>query len=183
MPRLYLVRHGRATGGWDVDSDPGLDAVGRRQADDLVERLGPLGPLPIFSSPLRRCQETAAALAAHWQVEVAIEPLVAEVPSPPGVPMAERVAWLRQAMAGTWTALGPRWTDYRDAVLDFIGSRTVDMVVVSHFIAINAVIGSCRGEDRLVVCSLDNTSVTIIETTASGLVLLEAGHEADTLIR
>ena len=28
MARLYLVRHGRATGGWDVDPDPGLDDVG-----------------------------------------------------------------------------------------------------------------------------------------------------------
>ena len=69
MALLYLVRHGRATGGWDVDTDPGLDALGRRQADGLVERLGPLGPLPVVSSPLRRCQETAAPLAVHWQVD------------------------------------------------------------------------------------------------------------------
>jgi broad specificity phosphatase PhoE len=183
MALLYLVRHGRATGGWDVDPDPALDALGRSQADGLVARLAPLGPLPVVTSPLRRCQETAAPLAAHWRVEAVIEPIVAEIPSPPGVPMDERVAWLRRAMAGTWTALRGRWTDYRDEVLAFVGSRTVDMVVVSHFVAINAVIGACRGEDRLVVCSLDNASVTIVETSPSGLVLLEAGHEADTLIR
>jgi broad specificity phosphatase PhoE len=59
----------------------------------------------------------------------------------------------------------------------------VDTVVVSHFIAINAVIGACTADDRLVIRSLDNTSVTIVETTPDGLVLLEAGHEADTLIR
>ena len=53
----------------------------------LVERLAPLGPLPVVTSPLRRCQQTAAPLAAHWQVEVVIEPMVAEIPSPPGVPM------------------------------------------------------------------------------------------------
>jgi broad specificity phosphatase PhoE len=183
MARLYLVRHGRATGGWDVDPDPGLDELGRQQADGLVERLAPLGPLPVVTSPLRRCQQTAAPLAAHWEVEVVIEPLVAEIPSPPGVPMDERVAWLRQAMAGTWTALGGPWTDYRDEVLAYMRSREVDTVVVSHFVAINAVIGACRGDDRLVVNSLDNASVTIVETSASGLVLLETGHEADTLIR
>ena len=186
MARLYLVRHGRATGGWDVDPDPGLDDLGRQQADGLVERLGPLGPLPVVTSPLRRCQQTAAPLAAHWQIEVVIEPMVAEIPSPPGVPMDERVAWLRQAMAGTWAALGGRWADYRDEVLAFMRARTgdmVDMVVVSHFVAINAVIGACRGDDRLVVNSLDNASVTIVDAGASGLVLLETGHEADTLIR
>ena len=183
MARLYLVRHGRATGGWDVDPDPGLDALGCLQADGLVGRLAPLGPLPVVTSPLRRCRETAAPLAARWQVEAVIEPIIAEIPSPAGVPMEERVAWLRQAMAGTWSELGARWTNYRDEVLAFMGSRTVDMVVVSHFIAINAVIGACRGDERLVVCSLDNASVTIVETAPSGLVLLEVGHEADTLIR
>jgi broad specificity phosphatase PhoE len=171
MARLYLVRHGRATGGWDVDPDPGLDELGRQQADGLIERLAPLGPLPVVTSPLRRCQQTAAPLAAHWEVEVVVEP------------KEERVAWLRQAMAGTWTALGAPWTDYRDGVLAYVRSREVDTVVVSHFVAINAVIGACRGEDGLVVCSLDNASITIVETSASGLVLLETGHEADTLIR
>ena len=63
MPRLHLVRHGRATGGWDVDPDPGLDPLGVEQADRLVERLAPLGPLPVVTSPLRRCRETAAPLA------------------------------------------------------------------------------------------------------------------------
>ena len=29
MARVHLVRHGRAAAGWDVDPDPGLDAVGR----------------------------------------------------------------------------------------------------------------------------------------------------------
>ena len=183
MARLYLVRHGRATGGWDVDPDPGLDELGRQQAHGLIERLSPFGRLPVVTSPLRRCQQTAAPLADHWQVEVVIEPRVAEIPSPPGVPMEERVAWLRQAMAGTWAALGGRWTDYRDGVLTSVRSLEVDTVVVSHFVAINAVIGACRGDDRLVVNSLDNASVTIVDASASGLVLLETGHEADTLIR
>ena len=44
-------------------------------------------------------------------------------------------------------------------------SRTVDMVVVSHFVAINAVMGA-RRDDRLVVNSLDNASITIAETSA-----------------
>ena len=70
-------------------------------------------------------------------------------------------------MAGTWAALGGRWTDYRDEVLAFMRLHAqVDMVVVSHFVAINAVIGACRGDDRLVVNSLDNASVTIVDDRA-----------------
>lgn len=139
--------------------------------------------MPIVASPLRRCRETAAPLAERWNVVPVIEPLVVEIPSPPGVPMGQRVAWLQAAMAGTWADLGGPWTRYRDAVLAFITTQPADAVVVSHFIAINAVIGACLGDDRLVIRRLDNTSVTIVDGAPHGLVLVEAGHEADTLIR
>jgi len=186
MALVRLVRHGRATGGWDVDPDPGLDDVGAAQAQRVAARLAPLGPQPIVCSPMRRCRETAAALAAAWDVVPVTEPIVSEIPSPPGVPVGERVVWLRAAMAGRWSDLGSRWSDYHRAVIDFVGqlaSADDDSVVVSHFIAINAVIGACVGDDRLVLRRLDNTSVTVVEDRGDGLVLVEAGAEADTLIR
>ncbi|MEY4230069.1 MAG: hypothetical protein RLZZ362_918, partial [Actinomycetota bacterium] len=45
MTRLYLVRHGRATAGWDVDPDPGIDELGRSQAAAVADRLAALGPM------------------------------------------------------------------------------------------------------------------------------------------
>jgi broad specificity phosphatase PhoE len=65
-----------------------------------------------------------------------------------------------------------------------VRSRTRPVVVFSHFIAINAVIGACLGDDRLVIDSLDNASVTVVEVSPGGDVhLLERGRQADTLIR
>ncbi len=186
MALVRFVRHGRATGGWDSDPDPGLDPVGMEQARRLVDRLGPIGPQPMMCSPLRRCRETAAPLAQAWDTEPLVQPIISEIPSPPGVPMGERVPWLRTAMAGRWSDLGGRWTEYRDTVVRFARELTAaddDVVVVSHFVAINAVIGACVGDDRVVVRSLDNTSVTVVDGGADGLVLVEAGAEADTLIR
>jgi broad specificity phosphatase PhoE len=183
MVRIHLVRHGRAAAGWDRDVDPPLDTVGEAQARSVAERLGPLGPLPIVTSPLRRCQETAAPLAERWDVAPTVETDVAEIPSPPGVAMEDRVAWLRQAMAGSWGELGARYTEFRDGALRYVAGCEQDTVIFSHFIAINAVLGSCLGDDRLVIRRLDNTSVTVVETDAGGLRLIEAGHEADTLIR
>lgn len=183
---VYLVRHGRASAGWDDDPDPGLDAVGRGQALALADRLGPMGaevPPGVVSSPLRRCQETAAPLARRWDVPVVTAPAVAEIPSPEGVAMGERVPWLRAAMAGSWTDLGSRYVDYRDAVVAAVAAQSPGTVVVSHFVAINAVIGACLGSDQVLLRSLDNTSVTVVERTGGGLRLVEAGHEADTLIR
>jgi broad specificity phosphatase PhoE len=141
------------------------------------------GRAAIVSSPLRRCRETAAPLAARWGVDVRVEPMVAEIPSPEGVPMGERVNWLRQAMAGRWADLGPRYVDFRDGVAAFLSGCRVPTVVVSHFVAINAAIGAATDDDRVLIRMLDNCSITVVDVVDGRLILVEGGHEADTLIR
>jgi broad specificity phosphatase PhoE len=187
MTRVYLVRHGRAAAGWDTDPDPGLDALGVQQAADMTALLAPLGPLAVVASPLRRCQETAAPLATAWGTLVRTEPAVAEIPSPEGVPMSARVEWLRAALDETWEALGPPYPAFRDSVIAAVCALPSDTVVCSHFVAINAVIGAAMGDDRLVIRSVDNCSITIVDVVRDGddvsLQLVEGGHEADTLIR
>jgi broad specificity phosphatase PhoE len=183
MTRLYLVRHGRAAAGWNTDADPGLDEIGQRQAIVVGDRLAHFGPIPMLTSPLRRCQETAIPLADAWAVTPTIEPAVAEIPSPEGVAMADRIEWLREAMRGTWSDLGARYLAYRDLVVSTLTAIDSDTVVFSHFVAINVAIGSAIGDDRLVVRSLDNCSVTVVDVVDSALQLVESGHEADTLIR
>jgi len=188
MPRLHLVRHGRAAAGWNVDPDPSLDDLGRSQAEAVATALQPFGPLPILSSPLRRCQETSHPLAAAWGVDVAIEPKVAEIPSPEGHSLETRIEWLRTAMAGTWSQVvssdGVRYADYRTNLLGALSSLPGDTVVFSHFIAINVVIGAANGDDRMVIASLDNCSVTTVITDGRGGFTIESiGREADTLIR
>jgi broad specificity phosphatase PhoE len=180
-----MVRHGRAAAGWDTDVDPGLDEVGREQASATAQRLAQLSQMALVSSPMKRCQETAGFLANLWdQAAVTVEPLVTEIPSPDGYELGERIEWLRAAMAGTWGELGPAYTDFRDDVVRYVAQRPTDTVIFSHFIAINAVIGSCLGDDRLVIDSLDNASVTVFETDGKGgLRLIERGNQADTLIR
>lgn len=180
-----MVRHGRAAAGWDTDVDPGLDETGREQAAATAQRLAQLSLMTLVSSPMKRCQETAGFLANLWNdASVVVEPLVTEIPSPAEYELGERVQWLRAAMAGTWGELGSVYTDFRDAVVRFVAQCPTDTVIFSHFIAINAVIGSCLGDDRLVIDSLDNASVTVFETDGEGgLRLIERGNQADTLIR
>ena len=52
MTTLRLVRHGRASAGWDRDPDPGLDSLGWEQARAVAARLAGFGPLPVLVSPL-----------------------------------------------------------------------------------------------------------------------------------
>ena len=188
MPKLHLVRHGRAAAGWNVDPDPALDDLGTSQAHSVAEKLFDLGPLCIVSSPLRRCRETSQPLAKRWGVDAIVEPRVAEIPSPEGHTLDTRIDWLRAAMAGTWSQLissdGRRYSDFRANLLTSLSGLSQDTVVFSHFIAINVVIGAATRDDRLVIASLDNCSVTTVTSDGRGCFSIDTvGSEADTLIR
>jgi broad specificity phosphatase PhoE len=188
MTRLLLVRHGRAAAGWNVDPDPALDELGRSQALGVATALTSRGPLHVVSSPLLRCQQTAFPLATAWGSDVRIEPRVGEIPSPEGYSLENRVDWLREAMAGTWSQVaersGAHYLDYTRDMVQAAREFTADTVIFSHFIAINVLIGAATGSDKVVIASLDNCSVTTIDVAPDGtLTLVETGTEADTLIR
>ena len=181
MARLHLVRHGRAAAGWDADPDPGLDDLGRAQAEATAARLAPLGPLPIVCSPLRRTRETAEPLAVAWGIEPVVEPRVAEIPSPTD-DLFERGAWLQAALAGTWADLGGPYLAWRDDLLRTLAELRSETVVVTHFVAINVALGAALGDDRLVVRPVDNASVTVVEVEGPTVRLLDAGEEASTQV-
>lgn len=97
--------------------------------------------------------------------------------------MAERVAWLRTAVAGSWSELDDRYRAFRDGVVRRVAACARDTVIVSHFVAINAVIGACLDHDRLLIRHLANASVTAIDVVDGQLTLVHAGEEdARTLI-
>lgn len=179
MTRLHLVRHGRAAAGWDADPDPGLDEVGREQAEAVARRLAPLGPLPIVCSPLRRTRETAEPLAAAWATTPRYDPSVGEIPSPTD-DLVERGAWLQRALAGTWSDLGPSYLAWRDGLLAALAALTDESVVVTHFVAINVVLGAALADDRLVVRSVANTSITVVTVDDGRVRVLEEPDEART---
>ena len=54
-----------------------------------------------------------------------------------------------------------------------VAALPADTVVFSHFVAINAVIGAALGDDRLVIRSLDNCSVTVVDVSTVGYSLLK----------
>ena len=179
---LLLVRHGKAAAGWGDDPDPGLDDEGRAQAEAVAERLANVGPLPIVVSPLRRTLETAAPLAARWGVEPRVDPAVGEIRSPTD-DVAERSAWLRQAMAGTWADLGEEQAAWRRSVVDALLALEGDAVVVTHFVAINAAVGHALGDDRVVCFTPGNGSVTMLRVSKGALHVLSFGDQAVTEVR
>ena len=181
MARLYLVRHGRASGGFDV-ADPGLDEIGRDQAATVAKKLEGLGPLCVLTSPLRRARETALPLTRAWRCEPAVEAAIAEIPTPAGLGVETRVPWLRRFMMGTWRDADAPLAAWRERVLSTLRARREDAVLVTHFVAINVGVGHALKDDRVVVFSPDNCSVTVLETDGVELRLIERGVEATTKV-
>lgn len=183
MPRLHLVRHGRATGGYGADVDPGLDELGAAQAAAMAEAIGPLGPLPIIASPLRRARETAFALEQRWGTMAVVQPCIGEIPAPVD-DLAERHAWLQQAMGSTYTELGPRYRSWRTMVTAFLLHLHDDAVVVTHFVAINAVLGVALGDDRVMSSAVGNGSVTTLDHDHDRFEVVEIGTaDASTVVQ
>ena len=183
MPTIVMVRHGRAAAGFGSHRDPGLDDVGREQAEataeDLVARFEE--PVPIYSSPLMRAQETAAALARRWGSEVILEPRVAEIPSPTE-DLRERARWLQGVMAGKWTDLPEELIRWRQEMIDCVLGFETDAVVFCHFIAINVAVGAATQAEELIVFRPNNGSVTDVWTDGGRLELITKGTEAETRV-
>ena len=183
MPTIVMVRHGRAAAGFGSHRNPGLDDVGRAQAEataeELVRRFEE--PVPIYSSPLMRAQETAAALARRWESEVILEPRVAEIPSPTE-DLRERATWLQGVMAGKWTDLPEELIRWRQEMIDCVLGFETDAVVFCHFIAINVVVGAAMGKEELIVFRPDNGSVTEARTKSGSLNSIALGTEARTRV-
>src|SRR5579872_2572377 len=85
VAELFLIRHADAIPEADeiipsgIYDDLPLSRVGRGQAQALAERLKVLSFHAAYSSPLRRCQETAAPLLEHLRLSLTIVPGIKEV--------------------------------------------------------------------------------------------------------
>ena len=189
MPKLYLVRHARPAASWGEETDPGLDPTGEQQAEAAARALAEkLDRVPIYTSPLRRCRETAHPLENLWRRSAEVLEPVAELPSPP-LDLPARQEWLRQVMRLTWRELNdlgpegsPDYLAWRQTLLDSLARIPHDSVVFSHFIAINVAVAAATGREDVVCFRPDHASITCVEAENRGLRLIELGRHADTTV-
>ena len=175
---IYLVRHGEAAAGWGDHPDPGLSALGKAQAERVGQVLHARGATSLISSPMQRCQETAAPFSRLCGLTPRIVPAVSEIMTPEGV--ADRVAWLRDLMGGQWPDNMVPWcAGAHDAVSELPDAS----VVFSHFVAINAIVGQITGQSDVLVFKPGHCSITILGRDKRGNLTLESlGDEAATKV-
>ena len=177
---IYLIRHGEAAAGWGYHPDPGLSALGAKQAQAVAAQLNAATITNIISSPMQRCRETAAPLSDLLSLTPAIAPQVSEIGTPPDI--GDRVTWLRGLMAGTWTEAGAPFVDWRARMGAFVDALPARTAVFSHFVAINALCGLLEQDDRVTVFRPGHCSVTRLERRDGRLRVAEYGSEAATRV-
>ena len=177
---IYFVRHGEAEAGWGTAPDPGLSALGLKQAEAVAAELGKQSVSQIIASPMRRCQETSRPFASTSRLHVATDPAVSEIPTPEG--LSDRVEWLRGFMAGSWDAAPSVVADWRSDLISRLATIENDTVVFSHFIAINTIVGHLEGSDLVPSFRPGHCSVTVLKREGNKLSVDRRGSEAATKV-
>ncbi|WP_129768758.1 bifunctional RNase H/acid phosphatase [Streptomyces sp. L-9-10] len=188
---FVLLRHGETaltpekrfsgSGG----SDPELSAAGRRQAEAVAASLAARGTIQeIVSSPLRRCRETAGAVASRLGLEVTVEEGLRETDfgAWEGLTFAEvreryaddLSAWLASpdvAPTGggeSFAAVGRRVAAVRDVLLERYRGRTV--LVVTHVTPVKTLVRLALGAppESLFRMELSAASLSAVAYYADG---------------
>ena len=205
---LFIIRHADAIPEEDeiipsgIYDDLPLSRTGRKQAQALAERLGSLSFDAIYSSPLRRCLETAAPLAERLGMAPIIVEGLKEIKLGNVRPLPED----GQDLAALTKALQERQLDivriagetgHWDAIADSEQSiafrrrvvQTLDEIVGKHIGqrilafthggVINAYIAEVLGLKKDFFFPAANTSITIVRASLKHrvlYVLYDIGH-------
>lgn len=197
---LFLVRHADAIPEADeiipsgVYDDLPLSRVGREQARALAERLKSLSFHAVYSSPLRRCQETAAPLLEHLHMTPTIVPDLKEIrlgiayPLPTDISdLAALTRALQQRQAeivrlaggvGNWDAV-PNSEPSRAfrqrvvAAIDTIARQHTGerVLLFAHGGVINAYIAEVLGLEKDFFFPAANTSISVVRANGRQRVL------------
>ena len=180
---IFLVRHGEAAASWGQDPDPGLSTLGEQQAVATTKLLLPrMGSnVALVSSPLLRAQETAQPLAQSLGLDISIDDAFREIPAP--VPLGDRKTWLRGFMQQSWCDQPEELLKWRDSAREQLLELKTPTVVFTHFLVLNAIVGSILGHAETLYFWPDNASITHLALQRDGtLELLSLGAQMDTVV-
>lgn len=199
---LMLIRHGDAIPGPEeiipsgIYDDLPLSQKGREQARAVAERLKNMPFDAAYSSPLLRCQQTAAPLLELLKLPLTIvegikEVALSDIVPMPAVKEGDDLAVLTKALlarqmeiirgagsTGSWDALPGSESSkaFRKRVVDsideiannHIGQR---VVIFAHGGVVNAYVAEVLGLDKEFFFPSANTSLTLIHVSGKKRVL------------
>ena len=152
---LYIVRHGRtevnAAGKLLGRSNPVLDQTGRKQAEELANRLGEVDL--VISSPLKRTMETASYISNTIKTDPRWLELDYGELEGRSIESIDASVWKRWRSDVNWApdggeslaALGARVTEACEDIVEI--SKDREVVVVTHVSPVKATLAWVLGLD------------------------------------
>ena len=179
---IFLVRHAEAAASWAQSPDPGLSELGWEQARAAAQALQPrlCGQVQLYSSPLTRAQATAQPLATALALPVRVNEAFGEIHAP--VPLEQRQTWLRRFMQQRWDQQSPDLHDWRAKAVEALLKMSSPVVVYTHFLLINAVVGQILGDPNTLHFWPENASITHLRRSGQNLELVELGAQMDSVV-
>ena len=191
MINIFLIRHGKASSGWN-SQDPALDDFGKKQSKELAKKLLNYSSesYDLFSSPLLRCKQTSKPFRLLCNKDITIEDRVSEIPSPIS-DLNKRVIWLKRVLPLNWNELiddkdsiasGLDYNLWRSGIIDFLYSLKNDTFIFTHFVVINSIVSFLNKSEKVIFFNPDNTSITHLTLDKEILKIISLGKESITKV-
>ena len=191
MINIFLIRHGKASSGWN-SLDPALDDFGKKQSKELAKKLLNYSSesYDLFSSPLLRCKQTSKPFRLLCNKDITIEDRVSEIPSPIS-DLSKRVIWLKRVLPLNWNELiddkdsiasGLDYNLWRSGIIDFLYSLKNDTFIFTHFVVINSIVSFLNKSEKVIFFNPDNTSITHLTLNREILKIISLGEESITKV-
>ena len=180
---LLLVRHGEAAESWGKHPDPGLSELGIKQSASLInnEMLKSLDSYNFVSSPKSRAKMTAEPLIKKFNKELIINNAYSEIPSD-DIDNSQKKAWLTNIMHTEIRDLPDSIVNWRDAIIKDSLNVSLNTIVFTHFMVINALVGSLLKNNVLMYFYPNYVSVTKITFENKEVKSISLGDEKKTII-
>lgn len=180
MSLIHLVRHGEAAASWDRSPDPGLSETGLQQALSVRQQFAHEPAAPVYSSPLRRARETAQPLAEAWGADITVAPAFAEIPTPWGYSLEQRMQWLLALRDQSWETASAALQGWRAGILQGVSQLPAGAVVFTHFMVMNTLVGQATGRQDYVCYQPANGAVLTLEIRNDTITIRALGAESAT---
>ena len=180
---LLLVRHGEASESWGKHPDPGLSELGIKQSASLINNamLKSLDSYNFVSSPKSRAKMTAEPLIKKFNKELIINNAYSEIPSD-DIDNSQKKAWLTNIMNTEIKDLPDSVVNWRDNIIKGSLNVSYNTIVFTHFMVINALIGSLLKNNALMYFYPNYVSVTKITFENKEVKSISLGDEKKTII-
>ncbi len=178
---VYLVRHGEQAHNWTVHPDSPLSARGEAQAAEVAKTLNEVisdhQSVAVYSSPLRRAQQTAMPFCETSNQKVLTKPQIAEIPPPATLPLDKRSAWLRSIWDTPMDELPAHVLEWREGIRSVLTTPIQADVLVcfAHFMVLNTAVGIATGAKTLLTFEPAHGSICEFQVDRDNLKLTRLG--------